>query len=683
MYLTINKNKTMKNVRSSLLVALGMTMCSFMLMAQKAPVKWGKIDQEDMSMTIYDQDTSASAVILADFGSLSFDFSSGDSRYQFERHTRIKIINRSGFDYGDIVIPFYHDEKVSQLKAHLIAPDGTKHEVKRSEIFEEKTSENWSRMKFSFPQMTEGAVIEYKYMLTSDHILTLQDWYFQRAIPTRHSELRLSIPEWYNYVFLTQGRKADIEEKETSTQTLRVPTVKYRSYSGYVRTQTTTVNTISAEVKTYRYVMKDIPAFHEEAFITTKDDHLSRLKFQLQSVIFPGQTANQIFSTWPVVAKELAESDYFGLQYTQKSRCKKFLKAIDPVLAKGETPTEKVLLAYNYINSNIKWNGNHSMGAQEDIDKCFELKEASTGELNLMMLAVCEHLGIEAYPLLMSTREHGKMIELYPILDQFNHLAVAVLIDGNLQLVDLGNPNRPIGLPRVNSLNGRAWVASQANPQWIDLVPPKSSDTEMFDLNFEENGEVSFTMKGKYEGYDAAKLREKIHTDKQAKFLKEAWEGRYPEVTIDSIMHTNADDPYAALEVNLNGQLPGLVQSINDFMYISPILNPVFDENPLKLESRAYPVNIPYPFKTQSLVFIEKPEGYAAEELPESIRLSLPNGGGKFEYLVNDAGAKISVITKLELKQLVFQAEEYETIKNFFDLIIEKQGEQLVFIKKT
>lgn len=673
----------MKNLRSSLLLILGVALSTFTLSAQKTPMKWGKINPDDLSMTTYSADTAASAVILGDYAILNFDFSNGDSRYKFERHTRIKILKRSGFNYGDIVIPFYHDEKISQLKAHLIASDGTKYEVKRGDVFEEKTSDNWSRMKFSFPQMTEGAIIEYKYILTSDHILTLQDWYFQRTIPTRHSELRLSIPEWYNYVFLTQGRKPSITEKDVTNQTLRVPAVKIRSYTGYVRTNTATVNTISAEVTKYRYVMKDIPAFHEEAYITTVNDHLSRLRFQLQSVAFPGRPVDPIFSTWPVVAKELAENDHFGLQYTQKHRSKKLLKALEPVFAKGETPEEKVALAYNYINNNIKWNGQHSIWAEEDLDKCFELKKASTGALNLMMLAVCEHLEVEAYPLLMSTRDHGKMIELYPILDQFNHLAVAVLLGDNLQLIDLGNSGRPIGLPRANALNGRAWVASQTNPQWIDLMPPKSSDTEMFDLSFENNGEISFTMKGKYDGYDAVDLRRKIQADKKAIFLKEDWEARYPEIAIDSISYTNEYSPYEALEVSLNGQLPGVAQSIQDFMYVSPILNPVFNENPLKLATREYPVNFPYPFKTQSLVFIEKPEGYVPDELPKSIRLNLPNGGGKFEYLVNDAGAKISVITKLELKQLVFQPEEYETIKNFIDLIIEKQGEQLVFIKKT
>src|SRR5688500_10980399 len=38
------------------------------LFAQKPPVKFGDVSKEELSMTSYDKDSTASAVILADFG---------------------------------------------------------------------------------------------------------------------------------------------------------------------------------------------------------------------------------------------------------------------------------------------------------------------------------------------------------------------------------------------------------------------------------------------------------------------------------------------------------------------------------------------------------------------------------------------------------------------------------------
>lgn len=46
-------------------------------LAQKAPMKWGKVDAADLQMTSYAADTAAEALVLADFGSVQFDFASG------------------------------------------------------------------------------------------------------------------------------------------------------------------------------------------------------------------------------------------------------------------------------------------------------------------------------------------------------------------------------------------------------------------------------------------------------------------------------------------------------------------------------------------------------------------------------------------------------------------------------
>ena len=70
------------------------------------------------------------------------------------------------------------------------------------------------------------------------------------------------------------------------------------------------------------------------------------------------------------------------------------------------------------------------------------------------------------------------------------------------------------------------------------------------------------------------------------------------------------------------------------------------------------------------------------EELPEPARVALPNKGGAFNFFVKQNGNSIQVVRKIQLKQLKFEPEEYEAIKSFFDIIVEKQGEQIV-LKKT
>ena len=48
----------------------------FTLFAQKK-MKFGKIPSEDLQMTVYEQDTSAAAVVLGEIGNLYFEFDGG------------------------------------------------------------------------------------------------------------------------------------------------------------------------------------------------------------------------------------------------------------------------------------------------------------------------------------------------------------------------------------------------------------------------------------------------------------------------------------------------------------------------------------------------------------------------------------------------------------------------------
>ncbi|MEZ4980509.1 MAG: hypothetical protein R2769_02765 [Saprospiraceae bacterium] len=59
--------------------------------AQKDPIKWGKVPDEDLKMTSYEADPEAEAVILCNFGSLKFNFGPSGAQYFLTVHKRISI----------------------------------------------------------------------------------------------------------------------------------------------------------------------------------------------------------------------------------------------------------------------------------------------------------------------------------------------------------------------------------------------------------------------------------------------------------------------------------------------------------------------------------------------------------------------------------------------------------------
>jgi hypothetical protein len=85
----------------------GMLLClSQPLHAQSDPIKFGKVELADLQMKSYAPDTSAEAVILGDYGKSYFKYGPDGFQIVHDRHVRIKILKKSGYDGPPSRFPF-------------------------------------------------------------------------------------------------------------------------------------------------------------------------------------------------------------------------------------------------------------------------------------------------------------------------------------------------------------------------------------------------------------------------------------------------------------------------------------------------------------------------------------------------------------------------------------------------
>jgi len=105
-------------------------------------------------------------------------------------------------------------------------------------------------------------------------------------------------------------------------------------------------------------------------------------------------------------------------------------------------------------------------------------------------------------------------------------------------------------------------------------------------------------------------------------------------------------------------------------------------ENYFKSLERNYPVELPFKMEETYNFQIQIPEGYVIDELPKSAKVSLNDSDGIFEYIVSKNNTDVMLRTKIKLNKATFSTEEYEALKNFFDYIVKKHAEQIVFKKK-
>ena len=62
----------------------------------------------------------------------------------------------------------------------------------------------------------------------------------------------------------------------------------------------------------HKFVRKDIPAFKSEDFISSVDDYIAKISFQLSKVNHPNGRVENVMSTWESLIKDLEGHDDFG-----------------------------------------------------------------------------------------------------------------------------------------------------------------------------------------------------------------------------------------------------------------------------------------------------------------------------------------------------------------------------------
>ncbi len=635
--------------------------------------KFGKITDEERTMMTYPADTSADAVVLFDRMAVDFVWDDEKGPKLHENYIRrVKLLKSSSFDRGDLTIGYNRgSEKISGLKAAIHLPSGETLKIKKGDIVHEKVNDDYGEYKIAFPQVTEGAVLEYAYDKYNDYITSLPRYYFQEGIPVKWAEYRASIPAYYHYISLGTNSGLDIATT-TKNQVAWGPVFRAGGNNQVEHTRV-------------RYAIRDQKAYETQPYTNNFRDYISQVRLQLQAVVYPNQPVNNVFNNWSETAKELGDNAGFGKIYGNGGNYNKVWKEAGPLISAGATDTEKVQAAYEYVADNIEWNRQFRLTAENTPDKLLDVKTGSVAEMNLMLVALLREAGIEAHPMLVSLRNSGAPIEFYPIISQFSTTLVYAEVDGKPMILDVNEADRPAGLPRVSALNHRGWVADVDNPRWVDIEVPSSSKLLMSEVVIDAEGMAEVTMKGRMENYYAFYGRDQIkdmETNVDAPFADDILE-LFPDAQVLDFGSDMKDaDEVGKLNIELTMQVP-VGEVIDDYLYVRPNLIPVLEKELADVKERLYPVDFPYPWVERFITTIKIPEGYAVEELPESTVVRTPDNQASVMLAAEDKGdGTISVNFSINMAKTFYEAKDYEQLRQIFENIIAMQ-EATIVLKRS
>lgn len=652
---------------------------------QKPPIKFGDVSVEDLKMSRYSKDSSAAAVILADYGEtiIQYDQSEGFI-LKFERLKRIKILTKDGFDYANFSIPLYHDggddEKVSGLKAVTYNLENGKiieTKAKSDAIFKEKYDANHDLAKVTLPNVKEGSIVEITYTIFSDFLFNFQDWEFQSTIPTVMSEYRARVPEYFNYDRYMQGYiLLLVNERTQAPAAINILSKDRTDNHGY--TPGATQSTLNYQENMFRWVAKDVPAFKPEPFITSSRDYISKIIFELAEISFPNQPIKRYMGSWEGINKQFAENSDFGLVVTGNAFLK---KTVEEITAGMASPEEKISAIDNYVKQNIVWDETSHRFASKPLKKVIEDKKGNSAEINLLLASMLEKSGIVVSPALLSTRDHGYIREETPISSQFNYVICVASVGDKSFLLDATERFLPTGILPERCLNGKCFVVSKDGFQWIPLQSTTKSRTVVnADLTLSSDAELRGKLQIDRGGYDGLAGRKSYFLKAETEYVKGVVKGRTWEITKTEI--TNVGEIQQPLKEKYELIISEHVTSAGDLIYLNPIVLHRIEENPFKLENREYPVDYSSPFERVYMCKLAIPDAYQVDELPKTKVLILPANAGKYTYSVTQTGNSLMIVSNFQINKSIFAQAEYPNLREFYNQVVAKQAEQIVLKKK-
>jgi hypothetical protein len=357
-------------------------------------------------------------------------------------------------------------------------------------------------------------------------------------------------------------------------------------------------------------------------------------------------------------------------------------KEITDLFENIKNPTEKAQVLYNYVRKNIQWNGNNRLYSSKGIRKILDEKSGNSADINLLLVNLLKKAGLVAYPVILSTRDNGMIIMEFPVLQKLNYVLACVELDGKQVLLDATDKQCSFGFIPDKCLNDQGRIIDEVKSATIDLVSNQKYILNISaQVKLDQNGELTGNWSEMRKGYCAYKSRKEIEKTKgieeYIENIKKANEG----LTIQKYDLQNKDSLDKDLKLICDVTISGKSESTGDLLIVHPMLFEQLEENPFKYEKRNFPIDYNYGYANSYMLRLEIPQGYKIESVPKSTTVSLPDNAGKFSYLIDAKDNVVQIVRKYNINKVAFLPEEYTTLKEFYNQIVNKEGEVIVLKK--
>ena len=614
--------------------------------------KFGSISMEEANMKTCSFDPEASAIVLLDDGHSDYADDEGLISWY---HQRIKILKQDGVKYGEVKLSYRSEsdfEIMDNIEAVSINTDesGRRNDipVEKKSIYFKKLNKYRTEVSFAFADVKPGTIIEYKYRVVAKHYGGLRDWYFQSDIPVIKSSYRLKIVPGHEVSYLVQ----------------------------YNPNYKVTLNDMKNE-HSIKFEMNNIPALTDEPYMDARQDYIQKVIFQTTK--YAGHVGQVNFmSTWKEVTKELNGRSDFGRQLKLKiDECQDFIATS----LNGKSDIEKMQMIHHYVAGNLSWDGVNGLTAENGIKSLWKKKAGNSAEINLLLINLLREAGLEAYPMLVSERGHGRVNKEQPFINQFNNVFAVVFVNNKKYYLDATDKFTSSTLVPYSILNSTGFIVDSKMGGLVDIQEQdvRYRDNITISATLNENGELAGSVNLESKDYARTeKLRN--YVNHKSEYVDDYIKSGLVNVDVNNFNIKNVEEeslPFTqAFDFKTN------IQETGEYSFLSFNMFTGLQNNPFIVNDRFSNINFGYK-KTVNLTFlVNLPANYKVDALPKNIKLINPSNTVTLTRQFFLEKSQLVAKIKVDIDKTLFNVNEYAEVKDFFKQMVNLMNDQVILKKK-
>lgn len=647
-------------------------------------LKYGKPSKEELSLTSYAPDTTATAIYLFHQGQSDFVYHDG-FQLTTEHWVRIKILKPQGVSYADVSVPYYSptdrdegQERASDIEGCSYNMENgkcIKTSMKRESISFERINNLYKMLKFSLPAVKEGTVIEYHYKLYSDYFSHIDNWMMQEELPMLYNQYKITIPHVFIYNIELRGKDyIQVKQRDSSIHA----TEREGGSVGGVSKDFT----VSAQETTF--TSRNLPAIRQdEPYCWCPEDYKVQVSFDLQGTQFTPNEYKPYSQKWEDVDNQLLKPEN-----TQFGKYLSFTNPFRPETKQAYNSEmsfeEKIICAFQILKKKMAWNGRYQLYSKE-LEKVIPKRNGSNADLNFILISILKDFGLEAYPVVLSRRSSGMLPYNFPSLQKLNTFIVAVydinkqkyvFLDGSMDVPALNILPLELSVNKARILSPKV----KEEKKWVNVMALADNKSFMKIEARMEGNQVKGHRSTILYGQEAVEYQaNEKHKQDSIVSAPESNASQKNKLTVTNLKVKKQENDWALIEEEFDFVLQ--TDQTDSHLYINPMLFPQLKSNPFIQTERVLPIEFPYPYKFTMLTTLTLPEGYEVEETPQPQVIRTQGDGLQCKYMIQRQGNTISLNYIFYLKEPIFLTEQYKQLQELWAKVIEKNN-ALIVLKK-